>query len=80
MSVLHTKDTYETHRSYDEDLTFDRCCNMTSEAETTQQDSDSKAIDVDVMWKRSWRKVKEKKKIYSCALWQWITLSAQQVR
>jgi len=49
VSVSHTKDAYETHRSYDKSLTFDRCCNMTFEAKTMQQDSNSEAVDVDVM-------------------------------
>ncbi len=53
VSVLHTKDVYETHRSHDKSLTFDRHCDMTSEAEMTQQDSDSEMIDVDVVQKRS---------------------------
>jgi len=53
VSVLHTKDTYETHKSHDKDLTFDRCCDMSFEARTTQQDSDSEVVDVDVVQKRS---------------------------
>ncbi len=80
VSVSHTKDMYETHRSHDRSLAFNRCCNMSFEAKTTQQDSNSEVIDVGVVWKRSWKKVKERKKIYSCALWQWITLSVQQAR
>ncbi len=70
VSVLHTKNTYETHRSHDKGLAFDRRCDMSFKTETTQRDSNSEAVDVDVMWKRSWKKV--------CALWQWIALSAQQ--
>jgi len=42
---------------------------MPFKAKTTWQDSDSEAADVDVMWKRGWKKV--------CALQQWITVSAQ---
>jgi len=49
VSVSHTKDTYETHKSHDKGLTFDRHCDMSFKAETTQQDSDSEAVDVDVM-------------------------------
>ncbi len=49
VSVLHTKDAYETHRSHDRGLTFDKCCNMSFKARTTQQDSDHKTVDVDVM-------------------------------
>jgi len=49
VSVLHTKDTYETHRSHDKGSAFDRCYNMTFKAETTQQDSNSEMIDVDVV-------------------------------
>jgi len=49
VSVSHTKDAYKTHRSHDKSLTFNRCCDMTSEAKTMQQDSDSETVDVDVM-------------------------------
>jgi len=49
VSVSHTKDAYKTHRSHDKGLTFDRCCDMTFKAKTTQQDSNSEAVDVDVM-------------------------------
>ncbi len=49
VSVLHTKDTYETHRSHDKDLAFDKCCDMSFKVKTTQQDSDSETVDVDVV-------------------------------
>jgi len=49
VSVSHTKDTYETHRSHDKDSAFDRHCDISLKAETTQQDSDSEAVDVDVV-------------------------------
>jgi len=49
VSVLHTKDVYETHRSHDKDLTFDRHCDISFKARTTQQDSDSEVVDVDVV-------------------------------
>ncbi len=53
VSVSHTKDVYETHRSHDKGLTFDRHCNMTSEVKMMQQDSNSETVDVDVVQKRS---------------------------
>jgi len=53
VSVLHTKDVYETHRSHDKGSAFDRHCDMTSEAKTRQQDSNSEVVDVDVMQKKS---------------------------
>ena len=37
-------------------------------------------VDVGVVQKKSWKKVKGRKKIYSHTLQQWIALSAQQVR
>ncbi len=46
VSVSHTKDVYETHRSHDKDLTFNRCCDMTFEVKTTQQNSDSETVNV----------------------------------
>ena len=49
VSVSHTKDVYETHRSHDKGSAFDRHCNMSFKAETTQQDSNSEVIDVDVV-------------------------------
>ena len=49
VSVSHTKDVYETHRSHDRDLTFDRHCNMSFKAKTTQQDSNSETVNVDVV-------------------------------
>ena len=53
VSVLHTKDAYETHRSHDKGLAFDRHCNMSFKAETTQQNSNSETVDVGVVQKRS---------------------------
>ncbi len=49
VSVLYTKDMYETHRSHDKGSAFDRCCNMSFKVKTTQQDSDSEVVDVDVV-------------------------------
>jgi len=49
VSVSHTKDTYETHKSHDKGSAFDKCCNISFETKTTQQDSNSEAVDVDVM-------------------------------
>jgi len=49
VSVLHTKNTYETHRSHDKGSAFDRCCDMSFKTETMQRDSNSEAVDVDVM-------------------------------
>ncbi len=46
VSVLHTKDTYETHRSHDKGSAFDRRCDMTFKAEMTQQNSNSEAVNV----------------------------------
>ena len=53
VSILNTKDAYETHRSHDKDLTFNRCCDMSFEVRTTQWDSDNEAVNVGVVWKRS---------------------------
>ena len=49
VSVLHTKNAYKTHRSHDKDPAFDRHCDMSFKTETTQRDSNSEAVDVDVM-------------------------------
>jgi len=49
VSVLHTKDVYKTHRSHDRGSAFDRRCGISFKMKTTQQDSNSEAIDVDVM-------------------------------
>jgi len=49
VSVLHTKNAYETHRSHDKGLAFDRCCDMSFKTRTMQRDSDSEAVDVDVV-------------------------------
>jgi len=51
--VSYTKDVYETYRSHDKGLAFDRHCNMTFEVKMTQQDSNSETVDVDVVQKRS---------------------------
>jgi len=53
VSVSHTKNMYETHRSHDKDSAFNRCCDMSFKMKTTQRDSNSEAVDVDVMCKRS---------------------------
>ncbi len=44
---------------------------MPFKAKTMWQDSNSETVDVDVVQKRSWKKVH--------VLWQWIAVSAQQV-
>jgi len=49
VSVLHTKDVYETHRSHNRSSAFDRCCDMSFKAETTQQDSDSEVVELMLM-------------------------------
>jgi len=53
VSVSHTKNAYETHRSNDKGQAFDRCCDMSFKTETTQRNSNSKVVDVDVVQKRS---------------------------
>jgi len=53
VSVSHTKNAYETHKSHDKGLAFDRCCDMSFKIKTTQRDSDSEAVNVDVIQKRS---------------------------
>ncbi len=47
VSVSHRKDAYETHRSHEKGLGFDRHCDMSFKAKTTQQDSNSEVVDVD---------------------------------
>ncbi len=49
VSVSHTKNAYETHRSHDKGSAFDMCCDMSFKTETTQRDSNSEAVDVDVV-------------------------------
>lgn len=53
VSVPHTKDAYETHRSHDRGPAFGRRCGMSFEAGTTRRDSDSEAVGVGVVRKRS---------------------------
>jgi len=49
VSVSHTKNAYETYRSHDKGSAFDRRCDMSFKTETTQRDSNSEAVDVDVV-------------------------------
>jgi len=46
VSVLHTKDVYETYRSHNKSSAFDRRCDMSFKARTTQQDSNSEVIEL----------------------------------